>query len=167
MPAITIRHIRVRRGRLDVETATALAYLHVSEQVAQRVLELLPSIGAHVCVNGAGQCFADELCGTELAHLLEHVVIELQGRAYRTGAGDGPHFIGHTSWLLELAQTRDEGIALMRTSVTFADDLVALQALQQAAVIVEWAATGTGEPPCVAHIVEQLHRRIGSTTAAS
>ncbi len=142
MPAIQIRHIRVREGRLDLEVAIALSQLHVSEACARRICALLPNLPHHLCVNKSaeGPHFGDEVVGTELAHLLEHVIIELQGQAYR-GANPMPQFIGHTSWLEELAVTRPRGIALMRTTVTFVDDLVALQAVKEACLLVEWAAS--------------------------
>lgn len=158
MPAIQIRHIRVREGRLDLEVAIALSQLHVSEACARRICALLPNLPHHLCVNKSaeGSHFGDEVVGTELAHLLEHVIIELQGQAYR-GANPMPQFIGHTSWAEELAVTRAQGIALMRTTVTFADDLVALQAVKEAVTLVEWAVgDGPGEMPDVAAAVSRL-----------
>ena len=145
MPAIQTRHIRVREGRLDLEVAIALSQLHVSEACARRICALLPNLPHHLCVNKSaeGPYFGDEVVGTELAHLLEHVIIELQGQAY-CGANPMPQFIGHTSWLDELSATRAHGIALMRTTVTFADDLVALQAVKEAAALVEWAVREDG-----------------------
>lgn len=145
MPAIGIRHIRVREGRLDIEAAYALPCLHVSEACAQRICNALPNLPNHLCVNkNDNPRFGDEIVGTELAHLLEHVMIELQGQAYK-GIEPMPRFIGHTSWLEELAVTRPQGIALMRTTVTFADDIVGLQALKEAVALVEWSLDDDSE----------------------
>lgn len=158
MPAIRIGHIRVRYGRLDIEASVALQYLHVSAACAERICALLPNLRNHLCVNrtAEGPRFADEIVGTELAHLLEHVIIELQGQAY-WGVRPAPRFIGHTSWAEELAVTRAQGIALMRTTVTFADDLVALQAVKEAVTLVEWAVgDDPGEMPDVAAAVSRL-----------
>ena len=145
MPAIQIRHIRVREGRLDIEAAYALQCLHVSGSCARRICKALPNLPNHLCVNkNDNPRFGDEIVGTELAHLLEHVMIELQGQAYR-GTVPMPRFIGHTSWLEELAATRPHGIALMRTTVTFADDIIGLQTLKEAVALVEWALDDDSE----------------------
>lgn len=136
MRALDIRHITVRKGALDLEVAAALGTLYVSASVAQRILQQLPNLAKHVCVNGRGETFGDELVGTELPHLLEHVIIELQGQA---NPEHGSTFTGHTSWLEELERTRAEGIALMRVTVTFIDDLEALRACEQARAIIEHA----------------------------
>ena len=162
MPSFRITRLRVRRGRLDILTATPLALLHVSEDVARRILQLLPNLRNHVCVHtrAGGDTFGSELVGTELAHLFEHVVIELQAQAQcEAAAGGGPQFIGHTSWAEELAVTGPQGHALMRTTVTFANDLVALQAAKDAAELLNWACASQApaHAPDVAAIVGHLH----------
>lgn len=86
MDALEIQNICVRNGALDLEVGMAIDTLHVTEEQANRILELLPNLANHVCVNGAGDgSFGDEIVGTELAHLLEHVIIELQGKAAPAG----------------------------------------------------------------------------------
>lgn len=136
MSLIEIRRIRVREGALDLEVAIPVSVLHVTQDQADRILGLLPNLARHVCVNGAGDgSFGDELVGTELAHLLEHLIIELQGKAARGG-----EFTGHTSWLEELETTVPQGYALMRTTVTFANDFVALGAMNCALEIIDWAS---------------------------
>lgn len=133
---LEIRRANVRRGALDLEIACDLDALRVTPSQADRILELLPNLAHHVCVNDAGNdTFGAELVGTELPHLLEHVIIELQGKA----AGSGASFTGHTSWLEELEQTAPDGYALMRTSVTFKNDFVALTATNDAMRLIAWA----------------------------
>lgn len=169
--ALRITHLTVRDGKLDIETETALEHLHVSAEVAEAVCERLPNIVNHVCVNtrDGSERFGGEIVGTELAHLFEHVVIELEAQAGAAGAagaaraagaagagstGDagagaqgaagaaGGELIGHTSWAEELADTRGRGVAVMRTTVTFTDDLVALAAARDAAALVNGACGG-------------------------
>ena len=159
--ALRITHLTVRDGKLDIETETALEHLHVSAEVAEAVCERLPNIVNHVCVNtrDGSERFGGEIVGTELAHLFEHVVIELEaqagaqagglagGRADSAGAtgaagAAGGELIGHTSWAEELADTRGRGVAVMRTTVTFTDDLVALGAARDASAIVNEACGG-------------------------
>ena len=144
MGRMEIRHIRVRRGALDLELAVALDVLHVSEEQADCVLSLLPNLSRHVCVNEHGDWFGDEIVGTELPHLLEHIIIELEGQA----CGNAGKPAGHSSWLEELGQTAPEGYALMRTTVTFSNDFVALQALKEALAIIDWVIDprGLGDP---------------------
>ena len=162
MPGFRITRLHVRRGRLDILTATPLELLHVSEDAARRILQLLPNLRNHVCVHtrAGGGTFGSELMGTELAHLFEHVVIELQAQAQCEAAAvaGGPQFIGHTSWAEELAVTGPQGHALMRTTVTFADDLVALQAAKDAAGLLNWACGPqvSAHAPDVAAIVGHL-----------
>jgi len=45
--------------------------------IKKSVLEAFPSIQHHHCHNDNGFSFEDELDNTELAHLLEHILIEL------------------------------------------------------------------------------------------
>ncbi len=42
-----------------------------------RVYRLLPHIVEHACLGDAGETFRDAMGDTELAHLLEHVTVEL------------------------------------------------------------------------------------------
>lgn len=145
--ALRIRRVRVRRGKLDLEVVCALEALHVDERTAARVLRELPNLSRHVCVNGRGETFGEEIVGTELPHLLEHVIIELQGqdaamRAQRDAErarAAAPHLKlqGHTSWAAELAETAPHGYALMRVTVTFQDDLVALRAAKDACALLK------------------------------
>lgn len=63
------------------------------------------------------------------------VIIELQGKA----APEDCQLAGHTSWLEELDVTAPQGYALMRTTVSFANDFVALGAMNCAIEIIAWA----------------------------
>lgn len=130
---LKVEHIRVRKGTLDLEVRCDIDALHVTSEQALRVLELLPNLAHHVCVNDAGnESFGAELEGTELPHLLEHVIIELQGRD-----SQNPSMLtGNTSWLEELAETAPQGYALMRTSVTFENDFTALAAMNEGLEII-------------------------------
>lgn len=154
MQSIVIRHVRVRRGALDLEVAAAVDTLHVTGEQADRVLGLLPNLAHHVCVNGFGDgSFGEELVGTELPHLLEHIIIELQGQASNTAR----HFTGHTSWLEELDTTASRGYALMRTTVTFVNDFVALQSASDACAIIAWIVNPQAfERPCIQDLVSKL-----------
>lgn len=136
MKPLEIRHIHVRPGALDLEVAASLDSLYVTAEQADCILGVLPNLAHHVCVNGKGDgTFGEELVGTELPHLLEHVIIELQGQTM----GSAGKFTGHTSWLAERSATAPQGYALMRVTVSFMDDLVALRAMNEAIAIIEQA----------------------------
>ena len=158
MPVVQIKHIAVSKNAIDMEVACALPYLHVSADAAKRLLEQLPNLAAHVCINEKGDTFGDEIVGTETPHLLEHLIIELMGMSENALGAKAPGrgLIGHTSWADELANTRGEGVALMRVKVRYHNDLVALQACKEACVFIEWAMTGEGMLPSVAASIERL-----------
>lgn len=96
MRPLDIRHITVRAGALDLQVACPLELLHVDERLAHALLDRLPNLAHHVCVNGRGETLADELLGTELPHVLEHVIIELQGQR-ALGAGSASFSTGSAS----------------------------------------------------------------------
>ena len=140
MKALQVEHITVTKdGALDMEVACSLAALHVTPEVAAAMLEALPNLAEHVCVNEKGETFGADIVGTELAHLLEHTVIELMAQAEQKAGRSNPGagLIGHTSWADELVNTRSRGIALMRVKVRFNDDFIALQALKDALQLIE------------------------------
>lgn len=158
MQPLEIKRIRVRAGALDLEVAASLDTLYVDDATAHRILDVLPNLAHHVCVNATDNAtFGDELVGTELPHLLEHVIIELMGRAARMQGAFAPTFTGHTSWLEELDATAPAGYALMRVTVTFANDFVALAAMNSALAIIAWACDPTTSPrPDVEAAIAQL-----------
>lgn len=148
MEPLEIQRVRVRRGALDIEVAAALETLHVTRSQASSVLAMFPNLARHVCVNERDDGhFASEIVGTELPHLLEHLIIELQARADKEEGVAPRSYSGHTSWLEELECTGPEGFALMRVTVSFADDFVALRALKDALAVIARIATEAPDVP--------------------
>ena len=47
----------------------------------RRLFRLLPEMATHRCENGHGLSFRQECRDTEIPHIFEHLIIELQGRA--------------------------------------------------------------------------------------
>lgn len=157
MKPLAIRHIQVKRGALVLEVEAPLSTMRVPADAARRMLELLPNLAHHVCVNDNGDTFGDEIAGTEAAHLLEHTIIELQGKAYASWGANRPLFTGRTSWKRSLAEARSAGESLMLTTVTFVNDFVALQAAEFACGIIEWAYDpDTHTAPDIAALVDCL-----------
>ena len=111
-----------------------------------RVYRLLPHIVEHVCLGDAGETFRDAMGNTEIAHLLEHVTVELL--AQTDLAGDMP--AGRT-WVDEVDDRTYE------IELACPDDVLVSAALSCAAWICDWAYFDGSEPaPDVKAIVAGL-----------
>ena len=96
-----------------------------------RVYNLLPTIINHACVGDAGSTFKDCMGNTELAHLLEHVTIELLAR---TNLVD--EVIAGRTWR-ELAYDRTYSIR-----IPCVDDVLVAGALSSGVWLMDWAFSG-------------------------
>jgi Cyanophycin synthase-like N-terminal domain len=104
--------------------------------LSERALRLLPGLRGHRCDNGAGMTFIDEMADTEVAHLLEHIAVELMALS-----GSPTTLAGRTEW-----DFRADGHGVFRVLLEYDDDLVAIGALKEAAAIVGWlTGTATGD----------------------
>ena len=146
--------VDIRRVEIDPQNLTALvriadeAPLMTSEdlEATARVYRLMPHIVEHACVGDAGDTFRDAMGDTELAHLLEHVTVELL--AQTDLAGDAP--AGRT-WVDEVADRT------FKIEFACADDVLVAAALSCAVWILDWAYTGGAAPePDVNAIVAGL-----------
>ena len=129
---IDIRRVQIGPENLVAQVRIAGdAPLMTSEDVdgTARVYRLLPHIVEHACLGDAGETFKDARGDTEIAHLLEHVIISLQVRERNSGDAT---FIGTTVWIYE-----QEGLASVEFG--FRDDLVALRAFNEAVKFVNVA----------------------------
>jgi len=122
-----------------------------------RALGLLPGLRGHRCDNGAGLTFAEEMADTELAHLLEHVAVELMALS-----GSPVTLAGRTEW-----DFWRDGRGVFHVLLEYDDDLVAVGALKEAAAIVDWltasavsggapAAEDASGPPDITAAVSRL-----------
>ena len=96
-----------------------------------RVYNLMPTIINHACMGDAGSTFRDCMGDTELAHLLEHMTVELLAR---TNMVD--EVIAGRTWR-ELAYDRTYSIQL-----PCVDDVLVTGALSSAVWILSWAFSG-------------------------
>lgn len=97
------------------------------------VLELLPELENHLCLGDSSASFGEVVADTELAHLLEHVTVELLARTDR--AGD-----------VSSGQTAGLGERLYKITLACPDDVLVAGALSSAAWILQWAYAGGGDP---------------------
>lgn len=125
------------------------APLMTSEDIegTARVYNVLPHIVEHACLGDAGETFRDAMPDTEIAHLLEHVTVELL--AQTDLAGDMP--AGRT-WIADDDDSRTYTIEL-----ACPDDVLVAAALSSGAWILDWAYGGGGTPePDIEAIVAGL-----------
>lgn len=111
--------------------------LYTSEdlEATTRIYNLMPSIVDQACMGDGGTVFRDVMGDTEVAHLLEHVTIELLARTNL--AGDVS--VGRT-WLV------DEPRRLYDVQLACPDDALVAGALSSAVWLVNWAFAGGGAP---------------------
>ncbi len=103
--------------------------LSTSENVeaTARVYWLLPEIADHVCVGDGGETFRDVMGDTNIAHLMEHVALELLARTNM--AGD-----------LSNARTRATEVdRVYEIELACPDDVLVASALSSAGWIIQWA----------------------------
>ncbi len=113
-----------------------------------RVYQLMPQIVDHACVSAQGDTFRDALGDTELAHLLEHVTVELMARL---GVEDVS--AGNT------AETDEDRV--WDVTLSCPNDVLVLGALSSAAWIMEWAYSGgEGPAPDIDHTVSGLRELV-------
>lgn len=115
-----------------------------------RVWQVMPELRDHVCLGDESGTFGDVMGDTELAHLLEHVTVELL--ACTDVAGD-----------IACGQTSEVGERTYKIVLKCIDDVLVVGALSSAAWIMQWAFSGGGEPvPDVDAIAKGLVELVGS-----
>lgn len=102
-------------------------------EATERVMALMPGLVDHVCLGDASSHFGEVAGNTEIAHLLEHVTVELL--AQTDVAGD-----------ITSGQTRQVGERAYEITLACPDDVLVAGALSSAVWILQWAYSGGGEP---------------------
>lgn len=98
-----------------------------------RVWQVMPELRDHVCLGDESGVFGDVMGNTELAHLLEHVTVELLARTDL--AGD-----------ISSGRTIEVGDRLYEITFACPDDVLVAAALSSAVWILQWAYSGGGDP---------------------
>lgn len=122
--------VRVRPDRVEVEIVVAAErYAQTDSRLIAECLGHVPTLGQHACRNSVGPVFASVMRNTSTPHLLEHLIIDAQTRA----AKDPDRvFTGTTQW-----SAQDASVA--KVAFSYEDDLVALNALNQALLFLNQA----------------------------
>ena len=117
-----------------------------------RVMELIPSLADHLCLGDSSERFGEVVDDTELAHLLEHVTVELVAR---TGLGGE----------IESGRTTRVGKDTFVIRLACPDDVLVCGALSSAVWVLEWAYSGGGEPaPDIEAIIQGLCDLVASVS---
>jgi hypothetical protein len=86
----------IRRIKLTVEMPDPDRYLTSQvPHLPRRLFRLMPRLGKHTCHNDAGKTFRQECRETEIPHLFEHLIIELQLQAQQN---PDDFLSGETEW---------------------------------------------------------------------
>lgn len=152
---ITVDDTKVR-ARVLVNPGMPLMTSEDIEATA-RVYYLAPAIAQHACFGDAGEKFQDCMGDTELAHLLEHLTVEIMNE---TGlAGD-----------ISSGRTRSvaEDPRLFEIELSCPDDALTIGALSSASFMMEWAFLHPGvTAPDFAGTVEALRQLVLSLRGES
>lgn len=115
-----------------------------------RVWQVMPELRDHVCLGDESGVFGDVMGNTELAHLLEHVTVELLART--DIAGD-----------IACGQTTEVDERTYKITLKCVDDVLVVGALSSAAWLMQWAFSGGGDPrPDADAIAKGLVALVGS-----
>ena len=136
----------------EVEVAPNAPLLTSDDPEGTRLMvELMPQIADHVCLGDAGPHFGEVVEQTELAHLLEHVCVELMSRLDLEDVS-----AGNTA-----AVPGEERMWTIKLSCP--DDVLVAGVVSSAVWIMEGAFTGGhGAKPDLDSIVEGLHALVKS-----
>lgn len=105
-------------------------------EATARVYYLAPAIADHMCLGDAGSRFKDCMGNTELAHLLEHLTVEIMNETGLAGAISS----GRTRNVMG-----DE--RLFDVEISCPDDALAIGALSSATFMMNWAFLHANQTP--------------------
>ncbi|MDY0087483.1 MAG: hypothetical protein RBS78_02890 [Coriobacteriia bacterium] len=110
------------------------------------LMDLLPGMRAHRCECGSARGVVAELADTELAHVLEHVALELMALS-----GSPRALGGWTEW--DFAR---DGRGVYRVSLGYDHDLVALAALHEGVALLDALCAAPDAPVDLTAIVDRI-----------
>lgn len=132
MQAIGVQRIIVRKDRVVCYVALAPSAPRVTTpDIARRLIERVPTLPLHECINDVGPTFGDVIAHTSLPHVLEHLTIDLQTQ--QAAQSDDLRmrartFRGTTEWI-------NIGEGRAKIELDYAEDLMVLRALTDSVAI--------------------------------
>lgn len=165
MDAQAIQPISITTVEIDSQYFTA--HVRIGEETplftcddleaTTRIYDIMPHIIEHACVGDASDTFKDVMGNTELAHLLEHVCVELLSQT--DIAGDVP--AGKTF----ISPNVNRGYVL---KFTCSDDALVAAAFASAVWIMNWAFSGAaGSTPNCDAIVQAIVAMVGELNSSN
>jgi hypothetical protein len=119
----------VRQIKLTVQMTDPDKFLTSQVPHLPKLLfRLLPRLGKHVCHNDHGQTFRQECKRTEIAHLMEHLILELQLQAQQD---PDDYLSGVTEWNWTV-----DPRGLYHVTVDYKSEVLALAAIRLAERII-------------------------------
>lgn len=121
-----------RKVRLVVEIPETESYLTSHAPSMPRILfRMFPYLAAQRCFNDKGHSFRREALSTEIPHLFEHLLLEIQKQARIGGSkGEGP-ITGDTQWNWSV-----DPRGRFHVTVSYDNEIVALAAIRLAERII-------------------------------
>ncbi len=125
MKVTEITFLSTCRVRIVVEIADPEPYTTQGEaRIPRRLFKMFPRIAAQRCGNDDGHSFRREAQATEIPHVFEHVILEIQDQVRR---GAGAPFAGETQWNWTL-----DPRGRFYVTVDYENEIVALGAIRLA-----------------------------------
>lgn len=118
----------VARVQLDKDAPLTTDENNVAAQATDIALELLPDLATHACFGDTDRYFGEVIKSTELAHLLEHVTVELLAQSKHVGevvAG-------------KITVFGDKNDRTFVIELSCPDDVLVAAALSSAAWLLDW-----------------------------
>ncbi len=128
MRVVEILFYNSNRVKLVVEMADPNCYTTKhAPHIPKLLFRLFPHLARHRCENDNGYSFRRECQSTEIPHLLEHLIIELQGQVQKSGT-----LKGETQW-----NWRVDPKGRFHVYVDYDNEILVLGAIRAAERIIE------------------------------
>jgi hypothetical protein len=144
---VRVESVSVGAERVEAVVLSESAPLRTGEidGLPERALDLLPGLARHGCRHAGGRRLTDELADTEVAHLFEHVTLELMALS-----GSPRTLAGETRWDWD-----HDARGTFHVTLQYDDDVACLGAMKGAAAIVRALVAGD-RAPSVDELVSDL-----------
>jgi len=137
------------RVKLVVEMSDPNRYsTEHAPHIPRLLFKLFPHLAKHRCDNDNGYTFRKESRATEIPHLFEHLIIELQGQVLKTGT-----LKGETQW-----NWRVDPKGRFHVYVEYANELLVLGAIRVAERIIQSLDNRSIDQVNVEQEVEKLRK---------
>lgn len=129
MHKIQVDSITIKKFRI-ICFVTINGDKYSNAQIKTKLLELMPSLANHKCKNENNVSFFDVMDNTSLAHILEHMIIDLQiSYSSSNSSLSSQAIMGTSEWI-------DENQGKAKIEFNYFNDIDALRAIKEAQEII-------------------------------